>query len=73
MIDFSGKTIIVTGAAAGIGAACAESFIAAGANVVIADIDEEASQAIVARLGQKSLAIRCNVANEVDCAKRNDP
>ncbi|MCC7322052.1 MAG: SDR family oxidoreductase [Rubellimicrobium sp.] len=40
--DISGKTAIVTGAAHGVGLAVARSFVAAGARVVMADIDEEA-------------------------------
>lgn len=38
LFDFTGKTVIVTGAGSGIGAACAGFFHAAGANVVCADI-----------------------------------
>ena len=36
-----GKVAIVTGAARGIGRACAELFAAHGANVVLSDIDAE--------------------------------
>ena len=46
-LDFSGKTVIVTGAASGIGKACAESFLARGATVVGLDINP----AIVSRGG----------------------
>jgi NAD(P)-dependent dehydrogenase (short-subunit alcohol dehydrogenase family) len=38
--DFDGKVALVTGAAGGIGSATARKFAAAGANVVVADIDE---------------------------------
>jgi NAD(P)-dependent dehydrogenase (short-subunit alcohol dehydrogenase family) len=38
-MDLSGKNIVVTGAAGGIGAALSRRFMAAGANVVIADRD----------------------------------
>lgn len=41
-ISISGRTAIVTGAAHGVGLAIARSFVAAGARVVLADLDEAA-------------------------------
>ncbi|KWV52366.1 dehydrogenase [Bradyrhizobium macuxiense] len=38
-MKFSGKVVAITGAARGIGRACAERFLADGAKVVISDID----------------------------------
>ena len=65
--DFSGKTVIVTGAANGIGRACAERFAADGANTVLADIDsaagEAAAQALRAK-GAKALFVA------TDCTQR---
>jgi NAD(P)-dependent dehydrogenase (short-subunit alcohol dehydrogenase family) len=40
--DLTGKTAVVTGAASGIGRAMTEQFIAAGARVVMADVEETA-------------------------------
>ena len=48
--DFSGKTVLVTGGAKGIGEAAARAFAQAGAAVVIADIDAPAGQALAAQL-----------------------
>ena len=45
--DFSGKVAIVTGAAQGIGEAYARALAAAGAAVVVADINAEAGGAVV--------------------------
>ena len=42
MQDISGKTAIVTGAASGIGLAIATALAEAGANVVMADIQQAA-------------------------------
>ena len=40
---FEGKTVVVTGAAAGIGRGYAAAFAAEGAQVVVADVDEAGS------------------------------
>ena len=40
MLDFTGKTVLVTGGGAGIGRAIAEAFGRAGASVVVAELDE---------------------------------
>jgi 3-hydroxybutyrate dehydrogenase len=49
--DLSGRRAVVTGGASGIGAACARAFAAAGAHVVIADLNGEAARQIAAELG----------------------
>ena len=41
MQDLSGKVVVVTGAASGIGRAMSEAFAAAGARVVLADVEAE--------------------------------
>lgn len=48
--DFSGRVVIVTGAARGVGREMAQRFVAAGANVVVADRDEAGLQETVAAL-----------------------
>lgn len=50
MFDLSGKTVLVTGGARGIGLAIAEACAAWGARVVIADVRCEAAEAAAARL-----------------------
>jgi 3-hydroxybutyrate dehydrogenase len=49
--DLSGRRAVVTGGASGIGAACARAFAAAGADVVIADLNGEAARAVADELG----------------------
>ena len=39
-MDFTGKTVVVTGAASGLGASVAEAFAKAGANLAIIDLNE---------------------------------
>ena len=60
-----GKTAVVTGGARGIGLEIARTFINAGAQVVVGDIDDEAGAAAVAELGGESKAryVRCDVRN----------
>lgn len=41
MLHFKGKTVVITGAANGIGESIAWGYAKGGARVVLADIDEE--------------------------------
>jgi glucose 1-dehydrogenase len=68
MARFDGRTAIVTGAARGIGRACAERLLAEGAKVVIADIDEPNGQATAAQLGPNARFVRCDVGDARDVA-----
>jgi NAD(P)-dependent dehydrogenase (short-subunit alcohol dehydrogenase family) len=61
---FNGKTIVITGAASGIGRATALIFAREGANVVCADIDEagvEQTVAAINKMGAQSLALTIDV------------
>ena len=48
LLDLTDRVAIVTGAAKGIGRGCAEVLAAAGAHVVVADVDSENGQAVAA-------------------------
>ena len=50
-IDLTGKTALVTGAASGIGAACARALAGAGASVMIADLDGDRASELANELG----------------------
>jgi len=63
---FENKVAIVTGAARGIGRACAERLAAGGAHVVVADIDAEAGAATAAELPGEALFIDCDVGERLD-------
>jgi NAD(P)-dependent dehydrogenase (short-subunit alcohol dehydrogenase family) len=49
--ELTGKVAIVTGGASGIGKGCVERFVAAGAQVVIADVNVEAGESFAKELG----------------------
>lgn len=46
--DFSGKTVVVTGASRGIGRAIAGRFVDAGARVIVADVEPPAADSAIA-------------------------
>lgn len=55
---------MVTGAATGIGLACAEAFVRAGATVVMADINEPTDQAArLVQAGYAAVPYRCDVSD----------
>jgi NAD(P)-dependent dehydrogenase (short-subunit alcohol dehydrogenase family) len=63
---FKGKTIVITGAASGIGRATAQIFAREGANVVCADLNRDGARATadqVAARGVKSLALATDVTS----------
>lgn len=60
---FEGKTVIVTGAASGIGRGVAERFSREGANVVLCDVDEPGLAEVAGTLPtERTLARRCDVS-----------
>ena len=68
-IDLSGRRAIVTGGASGLGEATVARLAAAGARVVVADVDEPAAQRVagaVVKAGGTAEAIAVDVTNEED-------
>jgi NAD(P)-dependent dehydrogenase (short-subunit alcohol dehydrogenase family) len=49
--ELAGKVAIVSGGAGGLGSAIVQLFLQEGADVVVADVDREAGEALAARLG----------------------
>ena len=67
MIDISGKTAIVTGAASGIGLGIATALAEAGANVVMADIQKDAVEQAAHGLSgtnKRVMPVRIDVTQE---------
>lgn len=65
-MKIAGKTAIVTGGASGLGEAAVLELHGAGANVVIADLNEEKGNALAAKLGDKAIFVKCNVTASAD-------
>lgn len=67
--NFKDKTVIITGASAGVGAACAELFANLGARLVLSARGEEALNVFADTLRDKTsvLAIPMDVADEAGC------
>ena len=71
MPDSSARTVVVTGAASGIGRACALRFAGAGDTVVVADMNEEQGLAAVAEIagaGGRAAFRPLDVADRADVA-----
>jgi NAD(P)-dependent dehydrogenase (short-subunit alcohol dehydrogenase family) len=69
---FDGKVIIVTGGALGMGSATAREFAREGGQVVVADVNEAAGAALVARIadaGGVGRFVRADVSAGADCRR----
>ena len=65
-MKIAGAAALVTGGASGLGAATVRDLCAAGAAVVIADVNADVGQALAADLGGKAAFVRTDVTSEAD-------
>jgi NAD(P)-dependent dehydrogenase (short-subunit alcohol dehydrogenase family) len=66
-MEISNKVAVVTGGASGIGAGMAERFAREGAaGVVVADVNLERAQGVAAKIGERAIAVACDVSREAD-------
>lgn len=61
--DLNGKVAIVTGGGSGIGEAVVQHFLAAGAKVVVADLDEEGGRRVADAGGDGAVFVNADVSN----------
>lgn len=62
--NIRGKSVIITGGANGMGEACVRDFVAAGAFVTFADVNEERGQAVeheLNNMGHSCVFVRCDI------------
>ena len=50
-MDFNGKTVLIKGAASGMGAASAREFAKLGANVVVVDMNQDLAKEVASKIG----------------------
>nr|WP_246279530.1 SDR family oxidoreductase [Psychromicrobium silvestre] len=73
-MGLTGKTVIVSGAASGIGRACARAFAEEGANLALIDIDERAGSALERELAAAvpCIFISADMTNDIEVAAAVD-
>jgi NAD(P)-dependent dehydrogenase (short-subunit alcohol dehydrogenase family) len=57
-------TFLITGGGSGLGAACVREFAGAGANVIIADVNEATGSALAEELGERTVFASTDVSDE---------
>ncbi len=67
VFSLSGKVIVVTGAASGIGHGVASFLREAGASVVLTDLDKEKGEKAAREMGEGAFFLPCNVTSNEDC------
>lgn len=61
--DIAGRTVFITGAARGIGAATAQRLYGRGANVALVGLEPERLRELAGRLGERAIALEADVTD----------
>ncbi len=69
MKDFSGKTVLVTGSASGIGEGTVRAFAAAGASVVVNSLGSVDAGTAIAESLPDAIYVKADVSQESDCQR----
>ncbi|MGH2402926.1 MAG: SDR family NAD(P)-dependent oxidoreductase, partial [bacterium] len=64
--ELEGRSILITGAAGGIGLACARRLAAAGARLLLADLDGHAVGRLASELGPDHIPIQADGTSSAD-------
>ncbi len=67
-MQMDGKTVLITGASRGIGAAAARAFAEAGANVALVARSTDEIAQLAGEIGEKAIAIPCDVSRYAEVA-----
>ncbi|MGV8083682.1 MAG: SDR family oxidoreductase [Coriobacteriia bacterium] len=69
MADIGGKTVLVTGAAQGLGQAIVTELHGAGCNVICADTNVDRAETVAASLGEGACALKLDVSDADDIVR----
>lgn len=62
-MQVAGRTFLVTGGASGLGAGCVRRLVGAGANVIVADLNDAAGESLVLECGSRARFARTDVTS----------